>query len=57
MRLAKQFLSAGQGFVLREIAWSAPTVTALWQAIADALDTFTPQECVNYFTNSGYEPD
>ena len=26
-------------------------------AIATALDAFTPSECANYFTNSGYKPD
>lgn len=41
--------------LLRKAA--ARTVEALNQAIADALDAFTPQECTNYFTNSGYEPD
>jgi transposase len=41
--------------LLRKAA--ARTVDALWAAIATALDTFTPDECANYFTNSGYEPD
>jgi transposase len=40
---------------LRKVA--ARTKDALWQAIADALDAFTPQECANYFRNSGYEPE
>ena len=35
----------------------ARTVEALDAAIAAALDAFTPDECANYFTNSGYEPD
>jgi transposase len=30
------------------------TVEALEQAIADALDRFSPRECQNYFRNSGY---
>ena len=30
---------------------------ALERAIAEALAAFTPAECANYFTNSGYEPD
>jgi transposase len=30
------------------------TVKALEQAIADALDRFSPRECRNYFQNSGY---
>ena len=25
-------------------------------AIAAALETFTPDECANYFANSGYDP-
>jgi len=36
---------------------AARTVDALEAAIATALDAFTPDECANYFTNSGYEPD
>ena len=30
------------------------TREALWQAIADALTAFTPQECANYFRHDGY---
>ncbi len=41
--------------ILRKAA--ARTVDALEAAIATALDAFTPDECANYFTNSGYEPD
>ena len=41
--------------LLRKAA--ARTVEGLDAAIAAALDTFTPDECANYFTNSGYEPD
>jgi transposase len=41
--------------LLRKAA--ARTVHALHAAIASALNTFTPQECTNYFTHSGYEPD
>jgi transposase len=40
--------------LLRKAA--ARTVDALWAAIAAALEAFTPAECANYFTNSGYEP-
>jgi len=29
----------------------------LWQAIGQALDAFTPAECVNFFKAAGYEPD
>jgi transposase len=41
--------------LLRKAA--ARTIDHLWAAIAAALDAFTTQECANYFTNSGYEPD
>ncbi len=33
---------------------SARTVEAVCLAIGDALNAFTPQECANYFANSGY---
>ena len=33
------------------------TLDDLEAAIASALDAFLPDECANYFTNSGYEPD
>jgi transposase len=36
---------------------AARTVDVLEAAIAAALDAFTAQECANYFTNSGYEPE
>jgi len=39
--------------LLRKAA--ARTVTALEQAIAEAIDTFTPAECANYFTAAGYD--
>jgi len=32
-------------------------ITELWHAIRDALPTFSPAECANYFTAAGYEPD
>jgi transposase len=41
--------------LLRKAA--ARTVNALHEAIASALDAFTQEECANYFTNSGYEPN
>ena len=41
--------------LLRKAA--ARTVDALEAAIASALDAFLPDECANYFTNSGYQPD
>lgn len=30
------------------------TVDALWEEIGKLLDTFSPQECANYFRSSGY---
>lgn len=41
--------------ILRKAA--ARTVDTLWKIIAQALDAFTPQECKNYFTAAGYDPD
>lgn len=41
--------------LLRKAA--ARTIDELWTAIGDALPCFTPQECANYFTATGYEPD
>jgi len=40
--------------LLRKIA--ARTVTALWDALGNILDRFTPQECANYLANAGYVP-
>jgi transposase len=40
---------------LRGVA--ARTIPALWQAIAAALDRFTPTECRHYFIAAGYEPE
>ena len=39
--------------LLRKAA--ARTITALERAIADAIDTFTPAECANYFAAAGYD--
>jgi transposase len=36
---------------------AARTIPALWQAIATALERFTPSECRNYFIAAGYEPE
>ena len=36
---------------------AARTIDALWDAIAKAIDTFTPNECQNYFAASGYDLD
>ncbi len=33
------------------------TVTALWDAVANLLNQFTPAECANYFSAAGYDPD
>ena len=41
--------------ILRKTA--ARTVETLWDAIGDAIDAFTPQDCASYFTAAGYEPD
>ena len=40
--------------LLRKAA--ARTVEQLWSAIAHAIHQFSPDECANFFTNSGYEP-
>lgn len=32
------------------------TVDALWHAIGQALDAFSPAECANYLTHAGYVP-
>jgi putative transposase len=40
--------------LLRKAA--ARTHDAVCAAIGQLLDAFTPQECLNYFKNSGYEP-
>ena len=41
--------------LLRKAA--ARTLEALETAIANALDAFSPHECANYSTASGYEPE
>ena len=33
---------------------AARTIEALTAAVGELLDAFTPQECANYFVNSGY---
>ena len=33
---------------------SARTTDELWQTIADLIERFPPEECANYFQNSGY---
>ena len=34
---------------------AARTIPDLWQAIANAIDTFTDTECRNYFAAAGYD--
>jgi transposase len=41
--------------ILRKVA--ARSIDDLWQAIANALDSFSQQDCRNYFTAAGYEPE
>jgi transposase len=41
--------------ILRKAA--ARTIPCLWDAIRDALPRFTPNECANYFSAAGYEPE
>ena len=36
-------------------AAAARSVRDLWDALKDAIDTFTPNECRNYFTAGGYD--
>jgi len=36
---------------------AARTVTALWDAIRDAINAVTPNDCRGFFTAAGYEPD
>lgn len=33
------------------------TVDGLWTTIGRIIDTFTPNECANYFSACGYDPD
>jgi transposase len=41
--------------LLRKVA--PRTCEALWNAVAAAIQAFTPAECANYYTAAGYEPD
>jgi transposase len=41
--------------LLRKAA--ARTLEQLWNAIAHAIDAFTPAECANYFAAAGYDAD
>jgi transposase len=40
---------------LKKVA--ARTIDDLWQAIAKAIDLFSPKECENYFSAAGYDRD
>jgi transposase len=33
------------------------TIEGLWRLIGDIIETFSPQECANYFSAAGYDPD
>jgi hypothetical protein len=33
------------------------TLDQPYRAVAAGIDTFSPQECANYFTAAGYEPE
>ena len=33
------------------------TVSGLWSLIGNLVDLFQPQECANYFSSCGYDPD
>ncbi len=45
----------GPEAALRKAA--ARTLDDLWNTVRDALPSFTPNECANYFTAAGYEPE
>jgi transposase len=36
---------------------AARTLDALWDAIAEALPRLTSQDCANFFSAAGYEPE
>jgi transposase len=33
------------------------TIEGLWRLIGDLIETFSPQECANYFSAAGYDPN
>ena len=41
--------------LLRKVA--ERTIRGPWRLTGQFLDTFTPQECANYFAAAGYDPD
>lgn len=36
---------------------AARNIPELWDVIADAIEQYKPEECANYFSAAGYEPD
>ena len=36
---------------------AARTITEVWEAIAEAIEQFTRQECINFFAAAGYDLD
>ncbi len=36
---------------------AARTIPELWDVIAEAIEQYKPEECVNYFTTAGYDLD
>ena len=36
---------------------AARTIPELWDVIAEAIEHYKPEECVNYFATAGYDPD
>ena len=36
---------------------AARTIPELWDVIADAIETFKSEECINYFATAGYDLD
>ncbi len=36
-------------------AAAARTIPDLWEAVANAIERFTPDECKNYFAAAGYD--
>jgi transposase len=36
---------------------AARTIPELWDVIADAIERFKPEECINYFATAGYDLD
>ena len=36
---------------------AARTTPELWDVIAEAIEAFSPDECINYFAKAGYDLD